>query len=229
MRIRLLKYLFVIPLVVFHFSCNKKDHAGLSEGRIDFDISYSQDKIGNHSTNMMPQRMRMEYKDHFSKNTIEGGLGFFSLVNIADNRNFRNTTCLRFIDKKYVFKGEKKEPPCCFGKLEGMQLEFTGKTREIAGLSCKHALASFPDDDIESFDIWYTEEIPLNHPNGNSPFSDIPGVMLEFNTIMGNITMHVRATKYESVRIQDSEFKSPDNYRSVTRVEMEKIIHALLD
>ena len=229
MCIRLLKYLFLISLAVFSSSCNKKADTGLSEGRIDFEITYFQDKIGNFSTGMMPQRMKMEYKKNFSKNTIEGGLGFFNLVNIADNRNFSNTTYLKFIDKKYIFEGEKRELPCCFEKLEGMQLEFTEKIQEIAGFSCRHALASFPNDYIESFDIWYTEEIPLNHPNGNSPFRDIPGVMLEFNTLMGNITMHVRATKYESVSIQDSEFKSPENYRQVTKVEMEKIIHALLD
>ena len=91
MCIRLLKYLFLISLAVFSSSCNKKADTGLSEGRIDFEITYFQDKIGNFSTGMMPQRMKMEYKKNFSKNTIEGGLGFFNLVNIADNRNFSNT------------------------------------------------------------------------------------------------------------------------------------------
>ena len=229
MYTRLYKYLFFISLIIILLSCNRKADTGLSEGRINFEITYVQDKAGKYSTTMMPQRMNMEYKNHFSRNSIEGGLGFFNLVNIADLRNFRNTTYLKFIDKKYIFEGKKKEPPCCFEKLQGMQLEFTGKTTEIAGFPCKHALASFPGDGIESFDIWYTEEIPLNHPNGNSPFRDIPGVMLEFNTFLGNITMHVKATNYEAVGIQDSEFQSPKKYRPVTKAEMEKIINALLD
>ena len=185
--------------------------------------------VGKYSTGMMPRQMTMEYKKNIIRNSIEGGLGFFNLVNISDLGNFKNTTYLKFIDIKYIYKGKRKETPCCFGKLEGMQLDYTEETREIAGFTCRHAIARFPDDGIEPFDIWYTEEIPLDHPNGNSPFRDVPGVMLEFNSLLGDVTMHLQARKFEAVDVHDREFKSPDNYKLVTKTEMEKIIDALLE
>jgi len=223
------KYIILVLLILLIASCRKKPDTGLEEGRLDFEITYLQDKVGGYSASMLPQKMKMDYRDDFSKNTIEGGLGFFKLVNIYDLRNLRNTTYLKFIDKKYIYEGKKRETPCCFEKLEGMQLEFTGKTREIAGFECTHAIASFSGNDIDPFDIWYTEEIPLKRPNGNTPFRDIPGVMMEFNTLLGDVTMHVKAVDYEAKGIDDNEFESPSDYRPVSKAEMEKIIHALMD
>lgn len=224
----LFKYLSLYILLCLLIACKKEHDSGLSQGRFIFDITYLQDRVGSYSTSMLPQQMSMEYKNNYTKNTIEGGLGFFNLVNISDLRNFRNTTYLKFIDRKYIYEGKKREAPCCFGKLDGMQLDFTEKTRVIAGFNCKHAVATFPDDGLDPFDIWYTDEIPLEHPNGISPFRDVPGVMLEFNSLLGDISMHVRAREYEPIVIPDKQFRAPDNYRQVTGEEMEKIIHALL-
>ena len=211
------------------FACSRKTDSSLSEGRIEFEILYLQDRVGAYSSSMMPRKMLMEYKDNMTRNIIEGGLGFFNLVNVSDLKNYRNTTYLKFIDKKYIYQGKKRETPCCFGKLEGMLLEFTDRTKEVEGFECKHAMASFPDDHIEPFDIWYTEEIPLDHPNGNSPFRDVPGVMLEFNSLLGDVTIHMQATRYEAIQLNDKDFRPPQDYRPVTKAEMEKIIHALLD
>jgi GLPGLI family protein len=221
-------YLYLIPLIVLISSC-KESESDVQGGKIDFEITYKQERVGGFATHMLPQQMTLEYKEDLTRNTIEAGLGFFRLVNVYDLGNLKNTTYLKFIDKKYIYEGKKREAPCCFGKLEGMQLEFTGKTRKIAGFACINAVATFPDDGIEPFDIWFTEEIPLDRPNGNSPFRDIPGVMLEFNTLLGDVSMHVKAVKYEAVGIRDSEFEPPSDYRPVTKAEMEKIIHALLD
>jgi GLPGLI family protein len=223
-----LKYLILLLFISFISACKKKSDTGLSQGKIVFDVTYMQDRVGSMSTSMMPRQMTMEYKGNYSKNTIEGGLGFFNLVNISDLRNFRNTTYLKFLDKKYIYEGEKKDTPCCIGDLYGMQVQFTEKTREIAGFICKHAIANFPDDNIDSFDIWYTEEIPLKHPNGNTPFGDIPGVLMEFNNLLGEMVMHMKAKSFEAIAIEDEEFQSPENYRPVTKVEMENILDALL-
>jgi GLPGLI family protein len=113
--------------------------------------------------------------------------------------------------------------------MDGMDIEFTRQTKEILGLDCKKAIARFPDGSIESFDIWYTEEIHLDKPNGNSPFQKIPGVLLEFNTIMGNAHMHMVAKNWDVKRIPAKIFDLPKNYTEVSKLEMETILNALLD
>jgi GLPGLI family protein len=211
----ILKYLPLTLLVILLVDCNRGKRPGLTEGRIDFKITYEQQEIGGYSASLLPSKMTMEFRDNMVKNTIQGGMGFFNY--------------LKFIDKKYIFKGDKNEPPCCFGLMDGMDIEFTRQTKEIIGFDCRKAIASFPDGDIESFDIWYTEELQLNKPNGNSPFQKIPGVLLEFNTIMGNANMHMVAKSCDVTRIPARIFELPKNYTKVSKLEIETILNALLD
>jgi GLPGLI family protein len=215
-----LKYLTLTLLAILFVGCNRKKVAGLPEGRIEFLITYEQQEVGGYSASLLPAKMIMEFRDN---------MGFFNLVNLSDLNNYRFITYLRFIDKKYIFTGDKNEPPCCFGLMHGMNIEFTKQTKEIIGFDCRKAIASFPDGSIESFDIWYTEELQLNKPNGNSPFKKIPGVLLEFNTIMGNANMHMVAKNCDVTRIPARVFDLPKNYKEVSKLEMETILNALLD
>ncbi len=221
------RYLVLAVLILLSAGCRKKPSG--AEGKIRFSISYEESRIGGYSSAVLPREMIMEFSNEMVKNTIEGGLGFFSLVNVSDLRNHQNTTWVKFIDKKYIYRGDRHEAPCCFGKLEGMQLEFTDSVRQIAGLECRKAIASFPGNAINPFNIWYTEEIGLTNPNGNSPFREIPGVMLEFNTLMGNANMHMTATGYVPLHISQKQFQAPKNFRPVSKDEMDRILSALLD
>lgn len=225
----ILKYLTLTLLVILLANCNRGKKTGLTEGRIVFRITYEQQEVGGYSASLLPSKMIMEFRDNMIKNTIQGGMGFFNLVNVSDLNNDRFITYLKFIDKKYIFKGDKNDTPCCFGRMAGMDIEFTKQTKEIIGFNCRKAIASFPDGHIESFDIWFTEDLQLDKPNGNSPFQKIPGVLLEFNTIMGNANMHMVAKNCDVTRVSARIFELPKNYTQVSKLEIETILNALLD
>jgi len=225
----ILKYLPLTLLVILLVNCNRRKSPRLTEGRIEFKITYEQQEVGGYSASLLPSKMTMEFRENMVKNTIQGGMGFFNLVNVSDLNNYQFITYLKFIDKRYIFKGDKNETPCCFALMDGMDIEFTRQTKEIIGFDCRKAIASFPDGGIESFDIWYTEELQLDKPNGNSPFQKIPGVLLEFNTIMGNANMHMVAESWDVTRIPARIFELPKNYTRVSKAEIETILNALLD
>jgi GLPGLI family protein len=222
-------YWFLILILTLFSNCSRKRVERLAEGRIEFQITYEQEEVGGYSASLLPAKMTMEFRDNKVKNTIQGGMGFFNLVNISDLNSYRFTTYLKFIDKRYIFESQGNEPPCCFGRMDGMEIKFTRQTKEIIGFDCRRAIASFPDGDIDSFDIWYTDELKLDKPNGNSPFQEIPGVLLEFNTIMGNANMHMIASNCDITRIPPRIFELPKNYTEVNKAEMETILNALLD
>ncbi len=218
--------LLVIPLT---FSCKKKSTGDIPQGVIEYKIIYLQDEIGNLSTGVLPQKMEVIYKKDKVKNTIEGALGFFHLINIADLNKNTNTTYLKFIDKKYVYEGKKSEYPCCFGQFDDMKISITDETKEIIGLECTKAIASFNNSEKQSFPVYFSTEIGLPKPNATSPFKDIPGVLLEFRTKLGNSDIIMIAQKYENIVIDDKEFNPLQNYRSVSRKDMETIFNKLLE
>lgn len=223
------KYPVLFALILLSISCVREPAGEKKEGKIKFRITYEQGPMNGYSTTVLPKEMIMEFSNDMVRNTIEGGLGFFSLVNVSDLRNYQHTTWLKFIDKKYIYIGDKKETPCCFGMLEGMVLTFTDSIKNIADMECRQVIASFPNDGIKPFNIWYTKEIGLYNPNGNTPFHEIPGVLLEFNTLMGNANMHMVATSYDAQHIPQKHFQPPRNFRPVTKGEMDKILYALMN
>jgi hypothetical protein len=223
------KYLILAFLILLSATCKMRVASEAVEGKVNFSISYEQRSVGGYSTTILPKEMTMEFNHNMVKSTIEGGLGFFSLSHVSDLKFSQHTTWLKFIDKKYIYEGDRRESPCCFGMLDGMQLEFTENTKEIAGLNCVKVIASFPDDSIEPFNIWYTEALGIDNPNSNTPFKDIPGVLLEFNTFMGKANMHMTATSYEAQFIPQKKFLPPENYRQVSKAELEIILNALMN
>jgi len=200
-----------------------------SEGVIEYKIIYNQNKIGGYSHTVLPQMMIMQFKKDRLKTTIEGALGFFRLVNVADLHNLKNTTYLKFLDKRYVYLGKKKENACCFGTLEGMTVEFTGNKKNIAGFDCQEAIATFPDTGMDSFHIYYTDQIRIKRPNATSPYYQIPGVMMEFNTSLGDATMRIIAQDFKAMKVPDKEFSVPGDYRRVSKTEIENILHTLME
>jgi len=211
------------------FSCKRETAvSGLDEGRVKFNVTYLQDKVGSYSKSVLPQAMIIHFKDNQMKTSVEGALGFFRLINIADLNDRRNTTYLKFLDKKYIFEGRKRETACCFGVLDDMEIEFTDNTKTIAGFICEEAIASFPESGYESFSIFFTREIDLKKPNATSPYKEIPGFMMEFNTTMGSANMHLIAESYKQELVDDDEFVPPDDYRPVSKTEIENILHALM-
>jgi len=224
-----LRYLFLLLVIPLVFSCKKKPAGEIPQGVIEYKIIYMQEEIGNFSTGVLPQTMEVIFKGDKVKNTIEGALGFFHLINVADLDKMTNTTFLKFIDKKYVYKGRKNEDPCCVGNFEDMKITITDETKEIMGLQCTKAIASFKNSEIQSFPLYFSTEIGVPDPNATSPFDDIPGVLMEFQTKLGNSDIIMIAQKYENISINDKEFEDPQNHRMVTRMEIETIFNALLE
>ena len=216
-------------IILTLFSCKREAAvSGRDEGIVKFNVTYLQDKVGGYSQSVLPQSMIIHFKDNQMKTSVEGALGFFRLVNIADLNDHRNTTYLKFLDKKYIFKGQKRETACCFGVLDDMEIEFTGKTKSIAGFHCEEAIASFPESGYESYSIYFTREIDLKKPNATSPYREIPGFMLEFNTTMGSANMRLVAESYKPEQVDDEEFTPPAGYRPVSKKEIENILQALM-
>lgn len=220
---------FCLLLVIFH-SCKKRPpDIRPAEGIIVYQILYLDETVGGYSSGILPQKMESRFKEGMVKNTIEGALGFFSLVNISDLDEMTNTTFLKFIDKKYVYRGKKKEPPCCFAGLEGMEVKFTNSTKQILNYDCQEAIVSFPGTTKKSFPIYYTTEINFDEPNATSPFKEIPGILMEFHATLGQTMVIMVAEKYLPGKVPDKEFIIPKHYKEINKNELENILNALLD
>lgn len=221
--------IILICFVLLFFSCKKEKRRGIyDKGRIEYKITYLNEERGSFDPAMLPKKMILEFNNEFSTNTINGFMGFFKLENITYFHKKKSITYLKVINKDYIFQGDRHEPMCCFDLFEDIKFEFDTLTKIIAGLHSKHAIATIPKLDY-TFDIYYTHDIALEHPNITNPYLDIEGVLTDFVLFMGPYKMRFEASKFLPEKYPEKEAVVPQSAHEVTRNEMVYALERLME
>lgn len=201
----------------------------MQEGYIEYEITYMENTLKNIPTELLPRKMLFKFKGDATNQKIDGFLGFFSIFHVVNPKKSINSTFLKVRNFKYYYPGGKRETSVGFDKMEGMKITYQPEMKTLAGYDAQRATISFPDESKEGFDVYFTNEIPLNSPNRPNPYRQIDGVLLEFRLSLNNLDMHLKAREVVYTSIPDKEFIVPDGYKAVSRSEMERVIRILLD
>lgn len=223
------RVIVVVLISLAIFSCDKNKHKGIYEqGRIEYRITYLNEDHGSFDLALLPKKMVLEFNDKFCTNSIDGFMGFFKLGNITYFSRKKSVTHLKVLDKNYVFTGGRNEPMCCFDIFENMEIEFDTATKIIAGLKSYHAIATIPDTE-HKFDIYYTYDINLSHPNVTNPYLEIDGVLTDFVLFMGPYRMRFEAKKFIADKTPKYKGSIPGNAKKVNRKEMVYALERLME
>jgi len=223
-------FCYAFLLTVLLYGCKKHEPSGIyDKGRIEYRITYLENSVHEISPNLLPKKMKLEFNQDYSINVIEGFMGVFKLNNITYFKHKRCSTLLEVLNKNYVYLGKRGEEMCCFENMNDMMIEHTDETRKIAGLDCSKAIVRL-EENGESFEVYYTNDIKLANPNMTNPYKKIDGVLVEFQLSLSGLKMKFTAEKFES-HINNSIKKPsfPKNSNEVTRDQMTQIISRLVD
>jgi hypothetical protein len=224
--LRMLPVFFLLPFMV---SCSGKGSGShISSGRIDYRITYLNDNLDKKTLDVLPKKMKLIFNEKEALNNIEGFLGFYRLDAYTNFHTRKSTTLLKVFDKHYLFNGKKDEIMCCFDPMEGMEIRETGETRNIAGFNCRKATVFLPSDST-SFDIYYTGDIKLRHPNSTNPYVQVDGVLMEFELKLLSLRMRFTAEKYQPAAEVPDKADLPKETRDVSRDQMVEILAKLLN
>ncbi len=219
----------IVFLTLLIFSCGNKKPEGIYEhGRIEYRITYLNEDQGNFDPALLPKKMILDFNNELCTNTIDGFMGFFRLGNLTYFRKKKSITHLKVLDKNYIYNGGKNELMCCFEMFEDMEIEYDTVTKIIAGLKSHHAIATIPGTPYV-FDIYYTHDIKLEHPNISNPYLKIDGVLTEFVLFMGPYRMHFEAKKFNSDKQPQEEITLSESAKEVSRQEMVYALERLME
>jgi hypothetical protein len=226
MKITYLLPALLLPLMV---SCSGRDSGGrISSGRIDYRITYLNDDLDKKTLEVLPKKMKLVFNEKQALNNIEGFLGFYKLDAYTNFHTRKSSTLLKVLDKQYLFTGKKDEIMCCFDPMDGMEIRVTEETRKIAGLNCHKATVYLPSDST-TFDIYYTGDIKLKHPNSTNPYYQVEGVLMEFELKLLSLRMRFTAEKFQPASRVPVKEDLPENIRDVSRDQMAEILAKLLN
>lgn len=217
MRVRIAAIILLVTL----FACKKKDeHAdSYAHGRLEYKITYLNADQGNFDPSLLPRKMILEFNDEYCTNTIDGFMGMFRLENLTYFNKHKSLTHLKVLDKNYIFKGGRNELMCCFEIFENMEIIRDTITQTLAGLKSHHAKAIVPNTG-DVYDIYYTNEIGLDHPNITNPYKNIDGVLTDFVLYMGPYKMRFLAQNFNPEKMPKEQLKVPDSAVELSRDEM---------
>jgi hypothetical protein len=187
----------------------------IDEGTIEYDIVYLQDEKDNPLISLLPTTMSLKFKDELSIQKIEGWMGIFQMAGIADRANNKRDAILKIMNEKYYYETTMDGPPFGFDEMPGIRVEPSDSTKTIAGYLCKCSNVFIGDSAKPSFTVYYTDQIKLDNPNCNNPFSMINGVLLEFQMSFQKIPMRLTAKKVTQEEIPDDEFNVPEGFSKV--------------
>ncbi len=203
---------------IFHIPDTREAHY------VKYRVKYLEDMAGDVPTRILPSKMDAYYTNRFVLTSIEGFFNQFSLLQLADLRRKRVTTMLNFFGNKVYYRGKQGELPAGIKQPELLQLTFSGESSVIGGL---HSEMVQIDTGAEQFDIYYTTDFSVKRPNIITPYQSINHPLSDFRIQLSLLKMHLTCTEYET-RVVDSDiFTVPDDYRQVTKPEMEEIINSL--
>lgn len=228
MKLSRLLTFFLSVLIIGLAGCDSLYHKSISEGVIEFEVTYPETDAGDLMAGILPNEMTLKFKDNKTIGKLSS-MGIFTTSIIAYPDSKKVAQLVRIMTKKYVLMLDSAEVQDLYSELPEMTVHFVDETKEIAGYKCKKAIITFKNDIKEEFSVYYTNDIEIENSNWPTPFHEIDGVLLEYRVRKYNIEMRLTATRVTKSTIDDSEFEIPPDYNKITQEEMNQIFEGFQD
>jgi len=188
-------------------------------GQITYNITYPGSIIDLAELQELPDRAVITTKNDMVRTELTAENASLRQVKIADANTGEVTTKIEILREKYFITRSRQEIQTALQNMPQPEFEYTDRTREILGFTCRHVIARVMDEDgnIHESDIYYTEEIPGYAFNFDTPYNEIPGLMLEYEMRVGPLNIRYEA---ESVRrrlfVGNRNFTVPRDFQQTT-------------
>ncbi|MDQ3192700.1 MAG: hypothetical protein M3Q58_13990 [Bacteroidota bacterium] len=216
---------FLLTIIVFCLfnSCRQlTDKKYISEGIIEYDITYPETTEDNVMIAIMPKTMLLKFKNDKVAFEFTGGMGLFKATFISDLQKQSIIHLVKILNKKYAITYNSSQIQE-IDEMPELNINFTGDKKTIAGYESKRSLITFKDDENTSYDIYFTDDLNIKTPNWSTPYKEINGVLLEYQLKRYNVVMRFTATSVSAADIDDSDFEKPEEYKIITKEEMDQI------
>jgi GLPGLI family protein len=207
-------------LMLLTAAASPKDFKGV----IIYKITLSGDNVADEMKAMMPKSMTMTIRGNMAKSEMITGMG--KTVSISNGEDKTNITLLDMMGQKIAVKTTNEEIKAEMAKQTPAVVEVMNETKDILGYACKKAIVHVTDETGGKQDItvFFTDELGTGAINfDNAQFKDINGVMLEFEMVNPQFTMHFIATSVEKKNVAETEFAIPEGYQIKTKDEMKSM------
>jgi GLPGLI family protein len=202
---------------LFSFQTFAKEFKGV----VTYKVTIEGSGVTDEMKAMMPKTMTLTIKGNKAKMEMVMSMG--KTITITDGDSKTAISLMDMMGQKVAIKQTQEEIMKDLADSPKVNVEVTSETKDILGYTCKKAVITSAEDDME-MTVYYTEELGSKDLNFDNPqFKDINGVMLEFEMPNEMFSMKFTALSVEKKNVDDSEFAIPDGYQIKTKEEMKSM------
>lgn len=219
-----LSLVVLLTSVILTFSyCGSLSGKAVDEGVIEYET-----KVINEShplAGLAPTSATLKFKgDKFMMEM--SALGMFNTIFICDLPKKTLTQMVKFMDMKNACIETEKD---IIQENNSYQIVFveTNEKKVIAGYNCKKAKASMANDPSITFDVYYTNEMGVEHVNALSPYAPIKGMLMQYRLKKMGLEMEFTAKTVKKAEVPDVTFELPAYYKIISIDEMQQFFAGL--
>ncbi|HAW52754.1 MAG TPA: hypothetical protein DCX54_10580 [Flavobacteriales bacterium] len=224
------RLLLLFSLVVLIAGCEglKKD-GRLSEGIIEYNVSYPKLDPNSVLIELLPTKMTLFFKDDLFKTDLSAGFGMFRMNVIVRNDDKKVSQMVKLINDRFVVNYDEEAAIESNRQFPEIRLEHTGNLKTIAGYQCKEAIVTVLNDSNETYSIYYTDQIKLLESNWFTQYTELEGVLMEYQVERYNLCSRFTASKVTATEIDDDVFSVPEEYKEIEEQEMNDKMQEIFD
>ncbi len=226
-RTTIFTFLLVTP-VLFGGCGRSMIQPRLTEGTIEYDITFPDYDPNGLMAGMLPEKTLLYFDAEHQVADLSAGMGVFRTSMIVNTPKQLMDYHMSVMSKKLVSELGAKDLMQFNKDSQAMSIIFTDVEDTIAGYPCKKAIAIYSGLEKPEVELWYTTAITMDRPNWFGPYSEVPGVLLQYEMIQYGMHMKLRATKVTAgpmdkqrlVRKPDHELVEP----AVLQHELQEVL-----
>jgi len=222
-NLRLFSWLILAITVI---SCSEegafKKH--ITEGVIVYDVTYPELDSDNLMLEMLPNEMKMTFKDDKFKSQLKTGAGIVEMTVIANGEQKLLHNMIKLFSDRYVLTLDEDDALKFTNVIPPFQINYIDGVDTIAQAVCNRILIDFGAAKNESYIFAFTDEIALKSPNWCTPYHEIEVVLLDYRVENYGMNMRLRATSISSEEVDDSEFIVDERYQSLSVSEFNELV-----
>lgn len=204
-------------------SCSIFTTEKVSEGLIQYEITYPSSAEDDLMAGLMPSEMKLHFKNDKTIGELTAGMGMFSTALVSNPEKKLLTQTVKIMNKKFMNTSDGKQVDKLIDEEPKMKIDFINETKVIAGYTCKKAIITIPESK-EKFEVFYTRDIKIKNPNWFLPLREIDGVLMEYKLKRYNIEMKFTAKSVSKVDVDDKIFEVSNDYKKISQKEMDEML-----
>ena len=201
------------------FFCTKQVDSSneLSQGVVEFDISYPVKNYNSYMEKLIPKKMTMYFKNNVYKNEVAVGHIFTSSI-ITDCNNKEMVMMLHLNPEKIFTRLNERQVEEMLSKNPTPEIITSNSKDSIIGLVCKRHYGIYDElKDGRDVQLNETNKINITNSNWNNPYNMINGVLTNYEVERFGLNMQFKASQINTQKlVSDSTFIIPENYNEVS-------------